>query len=432
MKTVLMAGVSRRDITPPIGTALFGYMPDLFSDSVHDPLNATALCLAQDDTKVLILSIDNGLIANELCHRIRTELAALTAIPYDHIILSVTHTHSAPNICGMRGWGEIDISYCETVLMPALHQVAVEAASSLVTVRVGFSVTESKVGINRRQILENGDIALGQNPDGQWDPRMTLAAIVTEEGKPLANIVHYGCHGTSCGCHREITRDWMGVMCDRLEKESGALTLFLNGAEGDIGPRLSNGFTTGDITHVLEIGGVAAQDAVRAWRSVKEFREELPLRVLSDEIRLPYRPLPSREAVEEKLAAVKAPETLINIERLEYQHLLDVKEVYDRNLAIPSHFTFRQTVLALGPMVLVPFPFEIFVGVTLRLRDYSPFAYTLSLSNCNGANSYFPTQDQICRGGYEVRSFVSGNAFTLTDDAEQHILNENLRLLRRL
>ena len=94
--------------------------------------------------------------------------------------------------------------------------------------------------------------------------------------------------------------------------------------------------------------------------------------------------------------------------------------------------TLEQSVISLGPVVFVPFPFEIFGEITLRLRKFSPYQHTLSLSNANGSHFYFVSRDQIARGGYEVWVFKSMNLFSLTDDADDAIVKENLRLLEAL
>jgi len=92
---------------------------------------------------------------------------------------------------------------------------------------------------------------------------MTVISFADEEGKVVANIVHYGMHGTCAGRNYEISRDWAGVMVDDVERVSGAITAFFNGAEGDVGPRLTNGLTTGngDITYAERHGALAAHDA---------------------------------------------------------------------------------------------------------------------------------------------------------------------------
>ena len=48
-ETRFMAGAAREDITPPVGTLLYGYTPDTVSTSVHDPLQTTAVAFRQGE-----------------------------------------------------------------------------------------------------------------------------------------------------------------------------------------------------------------------------------------------------------------------------------------------------------------------------------------------------------------------------------------------
>ncbi|MCL2518234.1 MAG: hypothetical protein FWF15_06690, partial [Oscillospiraceae bacterium] len=249
------------------------------------------------------------------------------------------------------------------------------------------------------------------------------------DNTPIVNIIHYCCHGTASGANVEITRDWSGPMIDRLEQISGCLTAFYNGAEGDVGPRLSNGRTTGDLTFALELGAKAAIDAVKAYRTIKEYRKDIDMDVVSGEIKLPYKELPSLEEVEAGLAKYPNPETLINVNYLEYNHLKAIYDYLKSGEPIPTHLILKQTLIRIGSVVFVPFPFEVFVEITLRLRHYSEYQHTLCLSNADGAVSYLPSQDQICRGGYEIRTFTAGRTFVLTDDVDNYIINENLNLM---
>ena len=50
----------------------------------------------------------------------------------------------------------------------------------------------------------------------------------------------------------------------------------------------------------------------------------------------------------------------------------------------------------------------------------------LSLSNANGSEGYFPTQDQLCRGGYEIEMFKRSDIQHFVDDADFHIVKETL------
>ena len=429
----LYAGFAREDITPEIGTALYGYRPGNYSTNLHDPLFLNAVCFEQSGTRFLIFNYDLCLIETELSKSMRKMISEITSVPYNNIILSAIHTHSGPNVAGEPGWGEIDHKYIDGILIPMTKKVAERVSSSLVPVKLGIGTTSSMVGMNRRMILEDGTVVLGQNPWGPYDPNMTVMSFADiNTNKPVFNIIHYGCHGTAFGETPDISRDWAGIMVDRLEEISEAPSFFMNGAIGDVGPRITNGWTGGGMSYAEELGGIASRDAINAWRTIKEWRVAPEMKILSSQIKLPYRSLPSKEYCEEEIAKVKDPESLINIFFLEYQHMVDVKEVYDKNIPIPDYLYMDQTILAIGPILFLPLPYEFFSEISLRIRQYSPYAYTLLLSNCNGSEGYFPTMDAIPRGGYEVKSFVSGHAFTLTDDADQKLIDAEMSLINKL
>ncbi|MCK5806076.1 MAG: hypothetical protein KAI66_24805, partial [Lentisphaeria bacterium] len=250
---------------------------------------------------------------------------------------------------------------------------------------------------------------------------------------PIVNLIHYGAHCTAAGKNPEITRDWAGPMVDRLEEESGALTVFFNGAEGDCGPRLSNGQTTGgaDVRFATELGGKAALDAVDAFRTIKEFRD-VDARVVSGLMRLPYEPLPASELIEREIGDMEDPEKLSGLRVMAHKALCARLAQSRSETPHETHLELHQTLVSIGPVAFVPFPFEVFSEITLRLRDCSPFQHTLSLSNANGSHFYFPSQDQIARGGYEVWVFKSMSVRALADDADNVAVGENLRLLESL
>lgn len=429
-KARFMAGAAREDITPPVGTLLYGYTPDTVSTSVHDPLQTTAVAFRQGDRTAILITVTVGDFGNALCDEIRSKIGAAVDLPSGRIIVTATHTHSAPNVSGIVGWGDIDRPYVDSILFPAMIRACRNALLGLEPAEIAVGEIKSKVGINRRQQQQNGTISLGQNPWGCYDPYMTCIAIRnagTREG--IVNLIHYGCHGTAAGCNHEVTRDWSGIMTDRLEKQTGTLTAYWNGAQGDVGPRLTNGATTGDIRFVEELGGVAAQDALRAWNALGPYKEG-QLSVFEGEVRIPRKPLLPEDEVRTELASYADPDSLINLRRLRYAYyraIMDEYEAgcpeYEKDCRIP------QTILAVGDVVFVPFPFELFSEISMRMRSYSHFRYTLCLSNANGYNAYLPTEDQIVRGGYEIGCFLYSSAHPLVNNADQVIIDENLRIM---
>ena len=429
MSTQFMVGVGRKNITPEIGAQLYGYSPDLVSESINDDLTATAVALQCGTTAALIVSVTVCLLQTKLTTRIGELLSDKLNIPASNIYISATHTHSGPNTSGQFGWGDIDSKYCDSIFIPQIIAAAGEAFLTLMPAKLGIGTTDSYVGINRRELCKDGTVCLGQNPFGSFDKTMTVLCFADNNEKPIVNIIHYGAHGTAAGSNVEISRDWPGVMTDILEKESGTTTMFLNGAEGDVGPRLTNGKTTADITYVAKIGAVAGHDAVRAYNSIKEFRNT-DLRCVTDKIRIPYAPRMPLEEAREKIAAHNG--NLTNFMGQFHQYYSDVINAYENNLPDEMHLEIEQTLINIGPVILVPFTYELFSEIALRLRYLSPYAYTLSLSNTNGNRGYLPSQDQICLGGYEIDMFTTGYVQKLTDDADCHFVNENLRLMEEL
>ena len=220
----LRCGAGRADITPPLGTILYGYAPGRPAESVGDPLTLTAVKLTSDEDSALLITCSVASLNAELCSRMRREAGEAAGVPACNVTINTTHTHSAPNCSIASGWGEVDTGYIESILMPGCLKAAREAAETLRPALFGIGETDSDVGINRRELRENGKIALGQNPWGPRDPKMTVLSFKDLDGKIIASLVHYGCHGTASGCNPEITRDWPGVMTDMLEAETGGIS----------------------------------------------------------------------------------------------------------------------------------------------------------------------------------------------------------------
>lgn len=435
----LHLGVGRSDITPAVGGQLYGYRPDLFSESVEDHLYATAFCFMQGDLRALMISVTVCLINTELSNRIRGLLAEKCGIPAENILCCATHTHSGPNTAGTYGWGDIDAEYCENIFIPAILSAAGMAVDSTVPVTVGVAEGESLVGINRRELNENNGVDLGQNPWGPMDRRMTVISFRDAQEKCVANIVHYGCHGTAAGANCEISRDWSGLMCDALERQSGAITAFFNGPEGDVGPRITNGSTTGrktvegkvlgDIRYVKELGMIAGRDAVRIWREIWDWRN-VELRADSRKLYIPLKAKLDAAEAREKLKKYEG--RTVNLGGQIRRHLEQVLQAYAAGVPDAESYPVEQSVLGLGNLIFAGIPYETFSEIGLRLERMVRGGRVLSLSNTNGSEGYYITEDAICRGGYEVNMFLYGRLQPFCDHADFALLSRSAAHIREV
>lgn len=437
MKGKFSVGIARVDITPPVGGPLQGYTPWRNSESIHDPLHLTAYLIQQGDKRVMLASADLVGIPTNLNLELRTVMAEAIGMKPEHILLAPTHTHSGP-VTNIDKEGKCcNPVYFEIILKNAAIHAAKEAAQNVQPAELGIGTTQSQVAINRRELDVSGQVVLGQEPLGSYDPTMTVISFRTHEGKVLGNIVHYGCHNTASGNGTEITRDWCGVMVDRMDEQTGGITAFINGCQGDCGPRLPNGKTTGNVAMAQELGGVAAVDSMRAFHSIRCWEDEIDLRVLSSSIKLPYGKIASEEDMLRELEQLGDPSMLTSEPLIYYNSVMNQLEMVRSGKAAKCEAeggkSFDLTVIAVGPVAFMPVPFETFSGVTVRISRHSPFPWTVCISNANaGNNGYLPTQDQLCRGGYEVHSFRFPNGYPLAENTDQNMVAAALELLEIL
>lgn len=433
----LQAGFGRTDITPALGVRLGGYgVKERPAEQILDRLHATAMVVRKGDLLAAVVNLDWICIEEDITARIRAEAAKLTGIPELNISVCTTHSHSVPNTLNFWGWGERENAYIDSVL-PAIAEAVRLAQEDLEAVAIGFATTESLVGVNRRGLDDKGNFGFFGDPQGSFDPTMTVAHFKSGQ-KTKGILVHYGAHGTAMGCNRLVSRDWSGVMKDRIEPQIGAPVLFLNGAIGDVGPRtnvikrgtrLSAGGGDG-IESVREVGYRAATDAIRALVSIREFRSDLPLDVLVEDIFLPYAPLTPLDEARQALEKWAPRKDEWGHPMAEYRHNQAVIEAHTRPLL--DGRSFKQTLIRLGPLVVIPMPGEMFAGISLRIRENSPFPYSLCCSVSNGSLSYLPTREARHRGGYETWVGRAAGPYLLADTIDDALVSENLRLLGKL
>ena len=364
---MLKAGFGRGDITPELGIRLGGYgVEERPAEQINDRLHSTAIVLEQNGVKAVLLNLDWICIEEELVTKIRKAVNERTGIQLQNISVCTTHSHSVPNTLNFWGWGECEYDYVDSV-MPAIVDSAELALNNLQEVEIGFATTESLVGVNRRGIDENGNVNFYADPHGSFDPTMTVAHFRNKaNGDNVGIIVHYGAHGTAMGCNRIISRDWCGVMKDRIEPQFNAPVFFINGAIGDVGPRTnycvdSNNLCAGagdGIEAVREVGYRAATDAVRALLSIKEWRHDLELKVHVEDIFIAYAPLMPLEEAEKGLAEWEPKKDKWGTPMCEYKHHQAV--VASHKEPLKNGRNFPQVITAIGPMAIVPMPGEMF------------------------------------------------------------------------
>jgi hypothetical protein len=103
-KFKLQVGAAAVDITPNnFPVIVNGMFEERTADRAVDRLFARAFVLDDGKTSIAIVVVDSCMLPRELLDEAKSRAAKLTGIVEDHILISATHTHSAPAAMGVLG-----------------------------------------------------------------------------------------------------------------------------------------------------------------------------------------------------------------------------------------------------------------------------------------------------------------------------------------
>jgi len=252
------------------------------------------------------------------------------------------------------------------------------------------------IGYNRRQVNSDGTVTmLWQNPTriptAPFDPRVGVIRLDTTDGKPLAILVNYACHAVVFGPDNlRYSADFVGVMCDRVEKsfDNRPLCLFLQGADGDINPYDATTPLAQEAVKKRDwTGEQLGQEAARVAGAVRtESVAEPTLDFAEDLLTVPIRW--NAEKFRQGLLAKYGPQV--------FEDHADMLRDSPRR-ALPMAVT---TVLINKQTALLGMPGEPFVDFQINWRDRCPVRNAFVVGYANGYYDYFPTVRAASEGGY--------------------------------
>ena len=247
-----IAGVARRDITPPMGIyhRMWGAATHERATGVHRPLNVTALVIAPrgDETPAssgpmpqVLLAVDHCLLWNEDMESLRRAVCRSSRISPDQLHVAFSHTHAAGLMDRGRSTlagGELIGPYLDRVAEMANDAIA-EARRLMEPAKIVYGSGHCTLAANRDFHDEaSGQFVCGFNPDGPTDDTLLVARIKDEAGGALATVVNYACHPTTLAWQNTlVSPDYVGAMREVVEAATGSVCMFLQGASGDLGPR---------------------------------------------------------------------------------------------------------------------------------------------------------------------------------------------------
>ncbi len=443
----LYAGFARVNVTPMMGIDITGYYKVRKAEGVLDELELSALALACDDKKVVLLSLDHCGIKQVLADQYRAHISEVTGLPEDAIFIHTTHTHTAPALNGYEG--DALVEEYRRFIYHKMADAAAMALADLKPAKMGFAVGSAPNNAYiRRYRMKDGSIRTNpgvNNPDivapiGEVDERLNVIRFDQEGGKSLV-LINFGNHPDMVGgC--KISGDWPGFARRIVEQAiDNTYCITFNGAQGDVNhvnvhPQegfLNDMFMDFDdcsrgYGHARYVGRVIAGGVLQVYDKAK-YVEVDSLRYAQKLVSIPAN-LPKPEDMEQAhyindmyLAGRDA--------ELPYEGMMLTTVVAEASRMVrlengPENFNLRLGAVSLGDVAFCSIPGEPFTGIGRGLKQAEGWDLVCPMCLTNGAEGYFPMQEAYDEGGYEARSspFKAGVA--------ERIIQEGTALMQSL
>jgi len=417
------AGFCEVDITPEVGIRKIGWLKDVVSTKVLDPLHARAAVFESGSGSVAFVQLDLLSVTGTLTAQIRRAIAERHGFPGENVMVAATHNHAGPAVCS---FGDVpqDRPYAEWLIGRVVEAFG-RALEVRQTVQLGWGgVFEFDIAHNRRVVMRDGTVRTHgswNDPDclrveGPIDPVVTVLAARCPAGDLAGCLVNFACHPTHHGDDGVLSAGYPGVLAAEMKRHGCPVTLFLNGAFGNIGT--SDACRDHQDPGMERAGTALAGDATRAIEQMA-WHDDVELGCESATIELPFR---------------QVDEDQVHGTARGAQRFID-PAIYDRNMdallaKIRTEGTQAAEVQAIriGQCCFVSIPAEYFVEHGLRIKEDSFPARAIVVGAANGMVGYVPTREAFERGGYEA---TFGGGSRLAAEAGDMLAEAAIGLVQR-
>jgi len=394
----LQAGVARQVISPPPGIFLMGYAArEQGNLGVHDDVYATTLVIDDGISRAALISVDHAFINLTIVDRIKAALLAL-GIPSQAVFVCTSHTHSGPIGYAGSDSPPADNEYIAYLIRQIVAAVT-DASARLQPATLHWGQDSAEININRRERTANGEIIIGNNPDGPVDHAVRVLQLRTSADQPLVTLVNYACHPVVLGPrNRLVSADWVGAMRRHVEAQTSGLCLFIQGACGDINPR-QRSWDRDNWDEAEAQGHEVAAAVLRAGDKLQPLAHGA---VWSQQSQVWLCLLP-QTGYPATLRAFFPPERQADdefIRRMIQSMFPWFVAVEERDGMLFSSIAVG--VLRIGNWSLATIGAEPFTETGAAVRAASPSPALFVAGYTNGCNSYLPPDSAHDDGGYEV------------------------------
>ena len=409
------AGAVTVDITPSGERSIVaGGFLEAQATKINDRLYARSIVLDDGSTTITLTVIDTCMMAQTLIDEAKELASRRCGIPVNKMMVSATHTHSAPAAMACLGTRQ-DKAYAAWLPYKIADSI-VAAHAKLEPARIGWtSIDDWEHTHNRRwirkpenKIVDPFGNATGLahmhpgylskdviGPSGPADPELSIISLQLLNGKPMAVLANYSQHYFGA---QAISSDYYGLFCKYIAEK-------LNEPGEGNGPfvcAMSQG-TSGDMMW-MDYGSSPKTVSMESYaESVARYAE----RALDS---LAYRDFASLAMVEKTIALkYRVPDE----KRLDWASPIATAIENELPKSIPEVYAMEAVILhqrqstelklqaiRIGDLTIATLPNEVYALTGLKLKGRSPSPSHFNIELANGAEGYIPPPEQHALGGY--------------------------------
>ena len=424
----ILIGASSLSITPDQPVALWGQLRTRIARSVETPVIASVLALeSRHEGKVsdqaIMVACDLVAIPPEILKQTRAEVKKrLPDFPVEKIVLSATHTHTAPVLTN----GTYEIPK-EGVMQPDEYvaffakqtsEAIVKAWEARRPGKVGWGLGYAQVALNRRAVYEDRTAAMYGSTsrsnfrmlEGYEDHGVEVLFCWDAEDNLIATAINVACPSQEVEGRSAVNADFWHQVRESLQEKYGEQLHILawTGAAGDQSPHLMIRKRAEE--RMQRLRGLdrlhdIARRIVLAWEEAYEGAKQekfsdVPLVHRVKTIELPRREVTEREyeLAKDKVAGYaqeKGKHTLA------YWHGKVVTRYEQQQAGTLEPFEMELHVLRIGDVAIATNPFELYTDFGIQIKARSPALQTFIIQLA-GYGAYLATEKAVFGGGYSA------------------------------
>ncbi|EMI16258.1 putative secreted protein [Rhodopirellula maiorica SM1] len=443
----LQVGAAIVDVSPiEFPVLVNGGMTSKTAKQIKTPVSSRAIVVSDGSESIALVVVDSCMVPKVLLDDAKNRAAKRTKLKPDHIMISATHTHTAPSAFGALGT-DADLTYIP-LLRERIVESIVAAEANLQPARVGWGSAEAaeftalRRWIRRPDRIDNdpfgnptvrANMHAARNPDdvtgesGPEDPELSMIAFESHAGVPIAVLSNFSMH--YFGDSPPISADYYGLYCNGMQNyitqkypdAKNVVATMSHGCSGDIWRRDYAAAEPSQYSTIQSYTDALLNIATETLDAI-EYDDADTIEMAESRFRLNYR-VPDQQRLQWAQQIV---------ETLEGELPKTTTEVYAREQVLLHDLQSTEVVvqaMRIGDIAIATTPNETYALSGLKLKQQSPFEKTMVIELANGADGYIPPAEQHPLGGYNTWAARSAG---LEVQAEPKIVATAMRLIEKV